>query len=481
MLLTAVAFGMYVLLRAWNIPVTVDECSTAMTHVPRKVFDILFLKSDANPNNHILNTLLAKGFTGLFGWHPFVFRIPALLGALAYAWAGFLLCRRLSDNAWVGAFAYGMLLGQPYMLEFFSLARGYSLGLGCMTVAIWFAYRFFKENSRRDLLWSAFFAGLAVYGNFTQILFFAPFVGLLLLAAWQKKTDIAGFLHQTGPALAMTAAWVALLIVPLKRLSAHSEIKIWVRTDSLFRSVERTMDAAIHRNPLMGRDASEIFTWMAAAFMLIAVPVAVRKWWRRPNGLAGDFRIFPVLLLAGVLITNVLQAELMHITYLQPRLALLYWPLFALSLGAAAAWLYDGIGKWIWLPAAPIALMTFINVGTSVNLQEATDWWHDRDTYTVLHYIRNVQQTESHPEPYTFDSNSLLQNSYIFHTKRDPRNFGDIVRLGEWHPGKPDAYDKDFYYTNSEEAAQMLDTYEVVLRLPASDRMLLRKKRNNPS
>ena len=475
----AFAFGIYVVIRAFNIPITVDECSTAVTHVPRTLSDLLFLKTDANPNNHILNTILIKLFTGIFGWHPFVVRLPALLGAFAYAVSGWLLCRRIFINSWIGVFAYAMFLGQPYMLEFFSLARGYSLGLGCMVTAIWFAARFFEKNSRIDLLWSAVFTGLAVYASFTETLFAVPFAFITLLLGWQRRNSVASFWHQAGPALSVYGIWGILLIVPLLRFSNHSEVKIWVRIDSLFQSTMRTMDAAIHRNPLMGRDAAEIFTWMALSFTWVVGITALYKW-RRSNWKIPDFKTFLVLLLLAVLIFNIIQVKVTGVTYLQPRLALFYWPLFALSLGAGTTWLYESVDKWTWALVIPTAVLTFTNVGTSVNLREASEWWHDRDTYTVLNYIGDAYKKEARTEPFTMDMYNLLQNSFIFHLDRDPREFRKWVKTMGWHPGPPEKEGFDFFYTLSEDALRYLDKYDVVLRLPASDRVLLRKK-TNPS
>ena len=74
-------FCLYILLRAWLLPITVDESATAINHVPRLVFDTLTYQREANPNNHILNTILIKIFTGIFGWHHLVVRIPVLMGS----------------------------------------------------------------------------------------------------------------------------------------------------------------------------------------------------------------------------------------------------------------------------------------------------------------------------------------------------------------------------------------------------------------
>ncbi|MFM7155831.1 MAG: hypothetical protein ACKOZV_17050, partial [Bacteroidota bacterium] len=118
-------FGAYIAIRAFRLPITVDEASTAINHVPRLVVDTLFYEREANPNNHILNTLLIKTMTGIFGWHHFVVRLPVLIGGAMYAWAALHLSKRIASGSIIRIFALLMFFGNPYLLEFFSFARGY--------------------------------------------------------------------------------------------------------------------------------------------------------------------------------------------------------------------------------------------------------------------------------------------------------------------------------------------------------------------
>ncbi len=474
----AMAFGVYVLIRAWVIPITVDECSTAVSHVPRDVLDLLFLQTNANPNNHILNTLLIKALTGMFGWHPFIVRIPALIGAFVYAWAGLLLSRKISEHAWVSAFAFAILLGQPYLLEYFSLARGYALGLGFMVAAIWQAWRFLNENRWASLHWAVVLAGLAVYANFTQLLFFIPFVSLLLLSAWQKSSSLSNFFHQTKLALLTLGIWAGLLIVPLRELSKHSEIQKWNPLDTLFGSAERSIRIATYHNRFVENSTAHILALLAVVFTLGVCHMALKTWSDNKMRIATDARLFILLLLSGMLITNVLVVELTHTPFLEPRLALLYWPLFALSLGVAAAWLYERFTRWAWSFMLPIGLIAVINVKESVNLRETTEWWHDQSTYVVLDYLKSVQQAEGRLEPFSFDTYGTMQNSFIFHLELDPRGYNRIVKPFAWHPDRAPTEDYEFYYAVSEAEAQpILDTYEIVLKPSESDMVLLRRKK----
>lgn len=474
----AVCFLAYLSVRAWAIPVTVDECSTVMTHVPRSVVDLFFLQTDANPNNHILNTLMIKVFSGLFGFHPFVVRIPALLGAVLYAIAGFLLSRKIGKPGWLAVFTYLMLLGQPYMLDFFSLARGYSLGLGCMLTAIWFLQRWAERKSNTDICWAVAFSGLAVYANFTQVLFFGPFMAILFLHSWKASESFSAFWAQTKYAVAILIGWIVLLVVPLKKLSGHSEIKNWNRLDTLFGSAEWSMEAAIHRNPLFGHSAAHFLAMFSVAFVMGAGYVAIKKWEINEQQARNDYRVKIVLLLVGMLLANVAQVEITHTPYLQPRLALLFWPPFALSIGIAASWFLETTKRSAWGAIVPLSIMAVVNTLVSANVSEAVEWWHDRDTYKVLAYLQNLQKEEQHPQPYTFDTSGPMQNSFIFHTQRDPRGYGQIIQLAPWHPNQAPSDKYEFYYAASKEEAQALSaSYKVVLEIPRSDgRVLLRKE-----
>ncbi|MFN0174637.1 MAG: hypothetical protein ACKVU0_08335 [Saprospiraceae bacterium] len=474
----SVAFGIYVIIRAWLIPVTLDECTTAIMHVPRSAMDTLFFIHEAYPNNHILNTLLIKGITGIFGWHPFVIRIPALIGAGIYVWASVLLCRQISAQLWVRVFAFTMLLGQPFLLEFFSLARGYALGLGLMLAAIWQGWRFLNESRWESLLPAVIFAGLAIYANFTQTIFFVPFVGLLFFCGWQASGSIKSFWQKSKAAIIAVGVFAALLFSPLKKLAHHSELVNWQSLGSFFDSFQLSSRAAIYNNTYLGRETDVWLTWLATIFTLGIIAVAIWRSALIQGRFSADPRLFFVALFAGVMATNVIQVQLTHTPYLQPRLALLYWPLFTLSLGTAAAWLWERANRWAWVFMVPLFTLMLINMVQNANLRKTSEWWHDEYTYLIFDYLKKSQESEGRTEPFSLDCHWLLQNSLIYHIERDPRGFNLAAKLAPWHDVRPATREYEFYYAlNQEDANPILDAYEVVLRVPKNSMMLLRKKK----
>jgi hypothetical protein len=204
----------------------------------------------------------------------------------------------------------------------------------------------------------------------------------------------------------------------------------------------------------------------------------VNRWLAQNKNWSVDPRLMLVGFLAGALFTNVLQVEFTHTPYLEPRLALFYWPLFALSLGVAASWLQDRSNKWAWGFMAPMFVLAIINLGRCVNLRESAEWWHDQDTYLVLDYLKKTQESEGRQTPYTLDATWLLVNSFMYHVEKDPRGYNKVVQLAPWHPDRPPTDEYEFFYAISPDAAQpIMDRYDIVMRSPHSCMVLLRKKK----
>lgn len=474
----ALVFAAYTLLRAWLLPITVDESTTVFNYVPKIVVDTLTYCTEVNTNNHILNTLGIKILTGTFGWHPMIVRFPVLMGAGLYIWAAVHLSQRLSESGWVRLFILMMLLGNPYLLEFFSLARGYGLAAGLVLAALWQAWRYLEENQREYLRNAFIFAGLAVYANFTLLIFFAPFCVLLLLSAWQSNPSFPDFWKTNKAALITLLVFVALWVEPLHQLSKCPEILQWNELNSLFESVKLSVKATMMGNAYLGDDTALIFTWLLVIFSVGIGVVAVMRWQRQGFSFVSDPRLFIAAMLPGIVMTNVLQVCLTKTPYLEPRMAVFYWPVFALQLGVAAAWLWQRYSQRTWIFMAPIWLFAVLNLSRCVNLTQSEEWWFDRETYQVLAYLKKTYIAEGRKEPYTLDVHHVMLNSFMFHLQRDPRGFDKYATLPPWHGLQPPGRNFDFYYAvHPDEAKDIMDVYEVVLRFPDYSCTLLRRKR----
>jgi len=124
--------------RSATLSVTCDEACTYNWFL---VVPGSFFNYDAN--NHLLNTLLIKGVLAVLPATAFALRLPALFGAALFLASLFALMKRLNPGSIGSLLAGGVILLNPLILDFLSLARGYGPALGllfagmaCVTAAI---------------------------------------------------------------------------------------------------------------------------------------------------------------------------------------------------------------------------------------------------------------------------------------------------------------------------------------------------------
>ena len=135
-LLIALAFG-YTVLRACYLGITHDEAVTYLYWSAGSFRDIFLFNGFAPPNNHLLNSLLIKLSVSCFGLSEFAIRIPALIGHALYLTGVYKTLKLLFKENLLAA-ALCILIFNPFILQIFAIGRGYALGLGFMSMGIYF-------------------------------------------------------------------------------------------------------------------------------------------------------------------------------------------------------------------------------------------------------------------------------------------------------------------------------------------------------
>jgi hypothetical protein len=112
--------------------ITIDEADTYLVWVARSNPS----HWEAASNNHVLNSLLMRLSTGLFGVSQFTVRIPALLGAALYIAMAWALCRLLAQELVVQWPLFVGLVFNPFIFDHLVAARGYALALAFLMAAM---------------------------------------------------------------------------------------------------------------------------------------------------------------------------------------------------------------------------------------------------------------------------------------------------------------------------------------------------------
>lgn len=320
-----------------------------------------------NAANHVLLTLLAKPIVWAWGITELHLRLPSLLGAAVCLIAGFFLSRRLFGEG-LSLFACVALLSlNPEVLDFMAIARGYILGLACLTAAMYFMARLVGRGTfdpdDKDWRWGCFLAsvllGLAVTANFTNVV---PVASLALTFSLEAMGGIRpllnfkdGRLHAFAKSFLLPGATTGFCLLWPFVIQARSP-QFKVSTHQASEAVRNVFAASfLHKwtddafsNPgavIPGAGSwQERVTLLGEYFffpLLLAVVVAaVVLAWKAPRE-TGNRRSAQCRVIGGAAIASVILIFLLHVVvnldYPISRYCLFLVPLFTLG-GLLACW-----------------------------------------------------------------------------------------------------------------------------------------------
>jgi hypothetical protein len=214
----------YVVLRAMILPLYVDELYS-FNHYVRSGFLSPFNDYRA-ANNHLLNTFLTTISYRVLGDSPLSIRLFNVLAFLPFAFYLYKIGCFITHNITRWTF-YLVLLCSLNFLSYFSLSRGYGLSFALMLMSIYYIYQTFKYNSIKLIATSTFILLLALYANFSLLLFLLISLGVLGINVIRNKEFY--FTKKNLTKLSLIATCIALAIgFSLKVLFFYKEVgELW--------------------------------------------------------------------------------------------------------------------------------------------------------------------------------------------------------------------------------------------------------------
>lgn len=172
----------YTCYRAAVLSITWDEAFSYLQFVRHEIF-IPDKYEHMHANNHFLNTWLNIYFVKGFGVSELVLRLPSLIGHVLFLFFSYRLIRNF-QNGWLIAASFIIINLNPYILDFFSLSRGYALSLGLMMASIYYLYAYFvNEFKAKYAIYCSIAGALATLANFVILNYFVVSFGIILLVA----------------------------------------------------------------------------------------------------------------------------------------------------------------------------------------------------------------------------------------------------------------------------------------------------------
>ena len=487
----------YTTARACLLSMTHDESSTYLNYINMNIWQCFHSpKCWGTANLHWLNTLVMQLTVKLFGVSEFAIRLPNLLTHFVYLVFSCLLLLEMKRSFWVTYAAFLMLNLSPYLLDFFSLARGYGMICGWVMMSLYFLWKYIDTRKNKFAIGTFSGAFLAVMSNFVALNYLMALTGVFylwliyLLFFKEEKTARAYpnpkgcpshndtkkslplgnkrlWIHALTP-LPFLVALAILLYRPIQFLSSGGEFKYG--SSSLYQSLQTMVRDYLQSkaDTYFGKSTITIFACLAIALVLVAATRATRQFIRKPQDTRTAFLLVTVLILLCVILIQKVQFHVMGTNYLIMRTALMLVPLGLLPV-ALCFLLWENI--WASRLVLAIGIFSVLHLLPHINYTHSREWWYDIHTKRMALYVEklNVEKPVKLGVHWTYEPTTM----FYWKTGRlnaiDELLYNKNIRTDDYF---------DYYYVPLGDTAKLHPSYIVEKQFGYGEFLFRRKDLN---
>ena len=468
-------FG-YVLIRAATIPCTFDEATTYWREVRSPVVVILSpRRRSAVANNHLLNSLLAKAAAALAGSSVGVLRVPNVLAFVSFAVFAWLVLRRLAPPT-IALAGFVAVAGNLFVLDFFSLCRGYGLAIGFLAPGIYLAFSALED---RPGGWIAS-AGAVLCFSLAMLASFPLLAPLAVVAV-----GIPGFRmlrdrkRGVGPRdaarkelvpVALILAAALAIGVPYLAALFRSHALYFGGTRGFVSDTVRSLVA----DSLYGAGAGRRTKLLTAAVVAAWAAATALALWIAKNGEgpAALPYLACAIILGGTIVAAVLAHRFLGSKYLISRTALFLIPLFLFVLFGALGWLARSPNPLRRTAAIAVALAiggaAALLFASRANLRRPLYWTADMDTPAMLDDLARMRPTR---EPIRLSVDYNLSSAIRYYCVTGPMPWLSVVSRIPFRPDADYAYLQAHHRADAEAAG-----FRLIRSYPETGNVLLARR-----
>lgn len=386
----------YTVVRAVTVSFSWDENWTFIHHVLKGVF-YQRTYDQMGANHHLLNVWAMWLSWKLFGDGTLALRLPNLLAYLIYLYASGRIALK-ARSGFLAVAVFVLLNVHPYLLDFFSLARGYGLACGFMMLAFWHVWRYFDEGRRlREVLWVAFCGSLAAMSNLIMIDLLLSF-GLSFLIVWvlpARRMDRSRWLRSL--LMLGVPSLVGLGLILPETLGLLHGGSLYFGCDSFWTGMVLSLGEKVLYHQPYATSVLKLVSIALASVALVCLSTVITaargSWLPRLMPM-----FFGMLVLCGCLLAFFLEHWLFQVPFPRSRTALFLLPLAAFILAAAlVAWPRPA---WsIPLVAGILCIPLVVHQYNSFNLTYAVEWKPEGEVARMFRIIAadHLPLTDEHP------------------------------------------------------------------------------------
>ena len=378
--------------KAAHASFTHDEGVTYLTYVKKNTLGIISMQSPASANNHILNTLSMKVVDKLLNPSPINLRLPNLFAHFLFLVFSALIVADFKSNYYKVA-AFMMLNANVYLIDLFSLARGYGLSLGFIMIHWYYLLKLMSNDFdivKFRLMIIALM--LSIVSNFS-IIYYALSLGFVyvtyeLIAAngaikFRKVFTYSGFKFLSISLLLM----LAFLYEPIRKLIKFKQLYFGgtnnIFDDTIYSLVYYSASSSNTQEFMMDWIYRLVLISLVLLIIVLIVSLVRKKWARKSNFFIG------VLLM--ILLLQITFFYVFNTKYLIQRTAVFLIPLFTLAI----LQLIDELSsKTLYLLTSVLAVFFCYNTFRYVPRNSSINWICDADNERLIADLHQIQKNK---------------------------------------------------------------------------------------
>jgi hypothetical protein len=390
---------------------THDESLTYIYHVRHGILGAFDFSVS---NNQFLNSLLMWVSSLLFGTGEFALRLPNLAAHVAFLVGSFVALRRFSGPV-LSLCGFVILNTNMLVLDYFSLARGYGLGLAFMVWSVCFYLKAIRAETdvvKPDVARAVWFAWLAVLSNLVFLNYYAALVLAHLLldgsGRLRNSASISMAIRQVPRELwtrnRFLVGHVALLVIsaaPMVWEMQQGHELYFGGANGFWMDTVPSLIAASRYGSFFCMDVSVYVHVLIAATIALALVVAM-PCLRHPDK-AKVPAIFLLMVVFAAAVSTVVQHRLFGAMFLMERTAIFFIPLYVLLLVALAdilAGLRPVLLRYVVVAVLCVsALGAFAHMISLRDLKTCYTWSYDANAKDMIRDLVKEHAERSEMDP----------------------------------------------------------------------------------
>lgn len=465
-----------VLFKLIYVPITHDEVSTTFT-LKNSSFWELITYNDPVPNNHILNSILTKLVVSVTGVSQISIRVVNLIFFGVFALGTWRISKTLfSLKSYFFIPASLIFITNPYLLDFFSLCRGYGISVAFCTLSLSYLISGFSLKVNKHIWWALIFSSLASYANFTLLYFWSStiIVAFLYFIIYRKELRL-GLIKNVIWLLILSLIYGVMIALPILKMTSTNQFRFWnsngFYTDTFYPLVKESL----YGSKALFFQLYEVISYLAIGILFFNFCYLIlksRKKELRTKLIQNPIFVTTLILLLTVTI-NIAHAFLLDSPYLSGRTALFYYPLFVgCFISTFALFSPSNLPKTKLFFSLTVTLLCLIQLVHTWKSDLFLEWYYDAKTLKVIEFLDRERDGGN----VTLDTDWIFNPSFSFYDQ-----FNEIkwLKLGSYdkeiHPNTNSKY----YYVMYYNMPKLRENFDILFEFKTGGVLMVKHQQNH--